>query len=80
MIFLVLFIIYIAWFNKFNIFVFLFQEVDVLYEEDKKQQLLNEALVAQTQAVNKVSSSDMTMQQYDQSGAPTVGKMVYFST
>ncbi|XP_014272878.1 formin-binding protein 4 isoform X2 [Halyomorpha halys] len=52
------------------------KEVDVLYEEDRKQQLVNEAIAAQlkaqAQAINKISSSDVTMQQYDQSTAPTV--------
>ncbi|CAH1402538.1 unnamed protein product [Nezara viridula] len=52
------------------------KEIDVLYEDDRKQQLANEAIAAQlqaqAQAINKISSSDATMQQYDQSTAPTV--------
>lgn len=52
------------------------KEIDGLYEEDKKQQLANEAIAAQlqaqAQAIHKISSTDLTMQQYDQSTAPTV--------
>lgn len=53
-----------------------------MYEEDKKQQLANEAIAAQlqaqAQAINKISSSDVTMQQYDQSTAPTVGNNLFY--